>query len=259
MNNATSLQHVLDSYCANSGQLVSLSKSSIFFSPNTHAITRTEICETLHIDTEALSDKYLGLPAIVGVDRSDSFEHFIERIIQRVNGWKENHLSIRGKEILIKALAQAIPVYAMSVFQIPIGVCKRMMDAIAKFWWGYDANSNKMYWYAWWKLCFPKSEGGMGFRDFHSFNLAMLAKQAWRLITEPGSLYARVLRAKYYPGGNILKAGPKAGSSFTWQSILAGLCTFKRGYVWRVGNGENINIWRDPWIASSPNRMITSP
>jgi hypothetical protein len=35
MNNATSLQHVLDTYCANSGQLVSLSKSSIFFSPNT--------------------------------------------------------------------------------------------------------------------------------------------------------------------------------------------------------------------------------
>jgi hypothetical protein len=42
-----------------------------------------------------------------------------------------------------------------------------------------------------------KNEGGMGFRDFHSFNLAMLAKQSWRLITEPTSLCARVLRAKY--------------------------------------------------------------
>jgi hypothetical protein len=81
MNNATSLQRVLDMYCANSGQLVSLSKSSIFFSPNTNVLLRSEICETLHIDTEALSDKYLGLPAIVGLDRSDSFEHLIERII----------------------------------------------------------------------------------------------------------------------------------------------------------------------------------
>jgi hypothetical protein len=134
MNNATSLQQVLDTYCVNSGQLVSLAKSStIFFSPNTNALLRAEIYEALHIDTEALSDKYLGLPALVGADRSDCFEHFIERIIQRINGWKEKFLSIGGKEILLKAVAQAIPVYAMSVFQIPKGICKRMTDAIAKF------------------------------------------------------------------------------------------------------------------------------
>jgi hypothetical protein len=117
---------------------VSSAKSSIFFSLNTHVLVREEICETLHIDTEALSDKYLGLPAIVGADRSDCFLHFVERIIERINGWKEKFLSIGGKEILLKVVAQAIPVYAMSVFQIPIGVCKRMMDAIALFWWGDD-------------------------------------------------------------------------------------------------------------------------
>jgi hypothetical protein len=222
-NNATSLQRVLDTYCANSRQMVSLAKSSIFFSPNANALTRAKICEALHIDTEALSAKYLGLPALVGADRSDCFEHFIERIIQRINGWKEKILSIGGKEILLKAVAQAIPVYAMSVFKIPIGICKRMTDVISQFWWGDDQNSNKMHWMAWWKLCYPKNEGGMGFRDFHSFNLAMLAKQMWRLIIDQKSFCATILRAKYYPHGNILKAGPKAGSSFTWQSIVVGL------------------------------------
>jgi hypothetical protein len=258
MNNATSLQQVLDTYCANSGQMVSVAKSSIFFSPNTNALMRAEICEALHINTEALSDKYLGLPALVGADRIDSFEHFVERIIQRINGWKEKFLSIGGKEILLKAVAQAISVYAMSVFLIPKGVCKRMMDAISPFWWGDDDNSKHMHWFAWWKLCYPKKEGGMGFRDLNSFNLAILAKQAWRLISNPESLCARVLRAKYYPDGDILKAGPKSGSSYTWQSILAGLNTFKRGYIWRVGNGEMINIWTDPWIPSSPSRKVTS-
>ena len=99
----------------------------------------------------------------------------------------------------------------------------------------------------------------MGFRDFHSFNLAMLAKQVWRLINEPDSFCAQVLRAKYYPHGDILKAGPKAGSSFTWQSIVAGIATFKRGHIWRVGNGESINIWLDPWIPTSPNMRVISP
>jgi hypothetical protein len=141
MNNATSLQHVLDTYCTNLGQLVSLAKCSIFLSSNTNALLRAEICETLHIDTEALSGKYLGLLALVGADRSDCFEHFIERIIHRINGWKEKLLSIGGKEILLKVVAQAIPIYAMLVFLIPKGVCKRMMDAISKFWWGDDNNS----------------------------------------------------------------------------------------------------------------------
>jgi hypothetical protein len=76
MTNATSLQQVLDTYCANSGQMVSLSKLSIFFSPNTNVLVRAEICEALHISTKAISDKYLGLPALVSADRSDCFEHF---------------------------------------------------------------------------------------------------------------------------------------------------------------------------------------
>jgi hypothetical protein len=94
MTNATSLQQVLDSYCAGCGQMLSLAKSRIFFSLNTNALVQAKICETLHIDTEALSNKYLGLPAIVGADMSDCFKHFIKRIIQRINGWKEKLLSM---------------------------------------------------------------------------------------------------------------------------------------------------------------------
>lgn len=77
----------------------------------------------------------------------------------------------------------------------------------------------------------------MGFRDFHSFNLAMLAKPVWRLLYDPDSLCARVLRAKYYPDGKLLQVRMKSGSFFTWQSVLAGLECFKRGYIWRVGDG----------------------
>ena len=98
----------------------------------------------------------------------------------------------------------------------------------------------------------------MGFRDFHSFNLAMLSKQCWRLITNPDSLCARVLKAKYYPNVNLLQATLKNGASFTWQSIMKGLETFKLGYIWRIGTGENVNIWSDPWVPASPDRKVIS-
>jgi hypothetical protein len=68
-----------------------------------------------------------------------------------------------------------------------------------------------------------------------------------------------VLRAKYYPDGRLLNATLKSGSSFTWQSILVGVDRFKRGCIWRVGDGSQINIWEDSWIPSSHNLKIMTP
>ena len=111
MTNATLLRQVLDQYCANSGQLVSEAKCSIYFSPNINVDTKAEICTELNIMSEALSDKYLGLHAMVGVDRSDSLVHLLKRIINRLKSWKEKFMSIGGKEILLKAVIQSIPVF----------------------------------------------------------------------------------------------------------------------------------------------------
>lgn len=86
-SNATSLYQALKDYCAASGQLVNLAKSSIFFSPCASVDTRVEICSALNIMTEAITDKYLGLPPLVGVNRSDCFQRLIDRVIKR-SGWK---------------------------------------------------------------------------------------------------------------------------------------------------------------------------
>jgi hypothetical protein len=147
----------------------------------------------------------------------------------------------------------------MSVFKIPKGICKEIAAAIARFWWGEKDGKKCMHWYSWWKMCQPKKQGGMRFRDLHCFNLAMLAKQIWRLYIEPESLCAQVLRAKYYPSGDLLNTKLKKGASFTWQSLMAGMETFKRGYMWRVGNGASINIWTDAWLPNSVTRKVLTP
>ena len=120
----------------------------------------------------------------------------------------------------------------MSVFKLRETIQNIITDEIAGFWWGDSEEKKKMHWFAWWKICVPKERGGMGFRDLHCFNLALLAKQCWRLLCEPDSLCATVLRAKYFPEGDLLNCSLKKGNSYTWQSLWYGIQSFKRGNIY---------------------------
>jgi hypothetical protein len=85
----------------------------------------------------------------------------------------------------------------------------------------------------------------MGFRDFSCFNKALLAKQSWRLWSNPDSLVARLMKAKYYSETSILETKIGWLLSFVWRSILSSCDLLKEGLVWRVGNGSSIRIWKD--------------
>ena len=77
----------------------------------------------------------------------------------------------------------------------------------------------------------------------------MLARQGWRLLTQPGTLCARVMQAKYYPDGRLLKKKVKDGISYIWRSILKGLELLKEGLIWRIEDGSSVNIREDLWIS----------
>ncbi|KAJ0078579.1 hypothetical protein Patl1_23480 [Pistacia atlantica] len=103
-----------------------------------------------------------------------------------------------------------------------------------------------------------KTNGGLGFKDLELFNLAMLAKQGWRLLHYPNSLALRVLSAKYYPEGNFLEAKVKRTSSFIWRSVMAVRSVLESGLMWRIGNGSKAQIWQDKWLPSSSSFKIQS-
>lgn len=85
-------------------------------------------------------------------------------------------LSIGGREILIKAVAQAIPTYTMSCFQLPKDLCEEMEGMMRRFWWGQCHQESKIAWVNWKKMCKSKLRGGLGFPNLQAFNLAMLSK-----------------------------------------------------------------------------------
>ena len=195
-----------DLYCVTSGKMVSFKNSSYLFSLNTSVDVREQMCTTLNILTEALNDRYLGLPTNVGLDKTVCFQYLIDHIITKISGWKGKLLCVGGKEIPLKFVGQAIPTYAMSVFKIHKNISKGIIDVMSHFWWGDEDNQRRMHWMACWKICVSKNHGGLGFRDIHCFNLAMVAKQAWRHLENPDSLCATTLRVKYFYDGDLLDA-----------------------------------------------------
>lgn len=188
--------------------------------------------------------------------KADRFQPTTEKLTKRCLAWDEKLLSMGAKEVLIKSVAQAIPTYIMSVFQLPAGVCEALTRCIRRYWWGSTNGKRKTHWMAWRKFTRAKGTGGLGFRDLRLFNQALLARQAWRLIEYPTSLCARVLKARYYPDGDLLDTAFPTNQSPTWRSIVHGLDLLKKGVIWRVGSGTGIRIWRSPWVPRTPSLRV---
>lgn len=93
-----------------------------------------------------------------------------------------------------------------------------------------------------------KSADGLGFRDFESFNLAMFAKQGWRLVQGHSSLALEVLKFKYFVDFSFIQNKVGSKPSFIWKSIITARHLLKERTIWRIGNGEHVEIWKDKWL-----------
>ncbi|KAL5550989.1 hypothetical protein UlMin_001165 [Ulmus minor] len=147
----------------------------------------------------------------------------------------------------------------MNMFKIPISLIKELHRLCTRFWWGGDISKQKMHWCTWEQLCVHKKNGGMGFRDLRLFNKDILAKQAWRIHTQPSSLVARVLQGFYFTSSSFLQVKISNASSFVWRSILWGRELFLQGARWKIGCGNDTYIYHNRWLPRDGCFKISSP
>jgi hypothetical protein len=97
-------------------------------------------------------------------------------------------------------------------------------------------------------MCSPKFSGGLGFRDIELFNLAMLARQAWRILQNPMALSSRILKAVYFPNGDFLDATLGSSPSQVRRALVEGRDVMKQGLIKRIGTDEDTHAWNQQWL-----------
>jgi hypothetical protein len=127
---AQTIKNVITNYQEASGQFVNMEKYEIIFSKYTPQRKRNEIHSILPRKVVPYFKKYLRMPTHVGRSKRQVFDFIQDKVWNKLNGWKEKHVSFAGRRKLIKAVAQAIPTYIMSCFLLQKNLCQHIENMI---------------------------------------------------------------------------------------------------------------------------------
>lgn len=253
----TRIKMLLKEYERFSGQAVNFQKSGVFYSANVRRDKQEELSGILEVHNDLGEGKYLGLPSQIGRSKKSVFNFLKDRVSHRIQGWCNKLLSMGGKTVLIKNVAQTITLYCMSCFKIPKLLCQEIERMMNQYWWSSTGTAGKgIKWLEWEKMGLAKNCGGLGFRSLHSFNLALLGMHCWNFIVNPQSLVARVFKSRYYPNEHLLHATRGGGSSYIWSGIYEAKEALCKGFRWVLGDGGTIIAHRDPWLRGKENLCV---
>ena len=107
-----------------SGQQINVDKTILFFWKSVGEETKNAIKLLLGVPEIKQYEKHLGLLVVVGKNRRAYLNYIKDRVWSKLQGWKEKLLWQAVKEVLLKAVVQDIPTFAMGCFKLPVGLCR---------------------------------------------------------------------------------------------------------------------------------------
>ncbi|CAM9001849.1 unnamed protein product [Rhodiola kirilowii] len=184
----------------------------------------------------------------------------------KIQSWENLKLSYEGREVLIKFVLQAIPQYVMSCILLPESIIKKLYNVIYSYWWS-GGMSSTIHWVRKALLVEQKIRGGLGFREIKDFNIALVTKQAWRLLTQPDFLWKSIFKCiDILHFCVVFDAGH---DTWRWRFSSSGYFTVKSAYepirrlsstnCYTAGGGsEGMNMdcfWSTYWKLKLPEKI----
>ncbi|PNY13366.1 ribonuclease H [Trifolium pratense] len=217
-----------------SGLKVNFFKSRLF-GVNVCNAFKDQAASFLHCKKGNFPFVYLGLPVGENPRKASTCVPVVKAIEKRLLSWKNKYVSLGGRVVLINSVLYSIPIFYLSFLKMSSSVWKTIVKLQRHFLWGdVLGESGKISWVKWEDVCRPKQEGGLGVKNLMLFNLSLLDKWHWRILTERDSQWSAVLAARY-----------RDGVAGDWVEVV---------FVKKLGNGGNTSFWNDIWCESSTSR-----
>lgn len=124
---------------------MSESKSRVYFSLDVNKDTRESLCDILGFASTPFLGKCLGFPLKQPGSSSQDYNFILDKVKQKLSGWKANMLSLAGQSILIQASSAAISSYIMQCSHLPSRILDGLDRVNRNFLWGSTA-VKKIHW-----------------------------------------------------------------------------------------------------------------
>ncbi|KAG8380670.1 hypothetical protein BUALT_Bualt06G0040000 [Buddleja alternifolia] len=257
--NVECIQECIATYEEWSGQCVSKEKTINHFSKNVPRVMRRAVCGVLNFRECNHKSKHLGLPFCKPACRISDYDELLERVGRKLSGWKAKCLAQVGRNVLVKGVAQSIPIYFMALQSIPVAVCERLDKMMRQFWWGDKEGNRGLHLKNWNFLCMPKEFGGLGLRRTRDMNKALISKIAWKICDESITTWKSLLVSKYLRGGHLLNQNetPRTSSKI-WKSVMDCTSSLAKGFCFTLSADYHLKTWEDPWLPFIPGFIPSS-
>ncbi|KAL3635512.1 hypothetical protein CASFOL_020059 [Castilleja foliolosa] len=245
------LKKLFDRYEASSGQRINYDKSEVFCSKHININRQTSIRNNLSCKIGKMPFNYLGAPIFKGRVKDVYFDGLVQKVIQKIQSWKNKFLSFTGKVTLLKAVLNSIPIHTISSTVVSKGVIKNLERLFTSFLWSKDGEK-RIHWCSWDRICKPKEEGGLGMRSLTETVNGVQGRLAWNLL-QKNSLWSTILNQKYKTNDENIRNN----TSLMWKRLQPHYHDLKKDSIWIIGQGM-VNMWTDNWMGDIISPQNTS-
>jgi hypothetical protein len=202
---------------------------------------------------EGFPQTYRGLPLSVEKLRLSAFNPLIAKVDKYLWGWRALLLSAAGRLVLLDAVLDALPTFAMGALELPPGVLAALDRLRRAFRWvATNKVSGAQCLVAWERVCRPKSEGGLGVRSIADQNTYLMLKLLHRLHCAPHESWPWWVWESQagLPLDRDDSVTTLCGAH--WTSLRRLLPLYRCISRVKIGDGTRAAFWLDWWLPSGP-------
>ncbi|XP_026438870.1 uncharacterized protein LOC113337403 [Papaver somniferum] len=252
---AENLVMILQIFEAITGLKVNFNKSSVI---SIGADAKIEaIAVILNCKIEKLPLKYLGMSVGAQTRNAAIWDVVIEKFQKKLAPWKRKFFTKAGRLLLIKTTLSSLPIYYMSIFQMPVMVEQKLNQIIRRFPWGATTERKRINWVAWERACRPKNLGGLVIRNLKLTNKALMDKWSWRFAKEKKQLWRRIIQEKMQTQSKALwvKDSNKSQGRGMWKNIQKQKQIVEQLPITQINKGDTIMFWWDCWTGTQSLKL----